>query len=289
MNEQQNGEPGPEHPDPAAQQVPPTPPTAPGQIATPAQPDLGAPATYYQQPANNYQPQPPKKRGLPVGAWIGIAIGGVVLLGIISLVIALIVWLVLIPKPTPVPETEPVPPVEVPGEDDAPLPTDEVISLDAPSNFTSGPFWAVTYAADWDIVQFDVEGINEFSHAPTGCQFLSYQGYGDPNVTASDDRTATEDTIPTALQIGIPWDFTVEPEVLVDGSVDVPVDYAYAVEMLKLRADYTSSDGDRTRQIVMRTFMPDDIALYAEVDCPSSAEAEDAAQQMLDGLAITEY
>jgi len=59
--------------------------------------------------------------------------------------------------------------------------------------------------------------------------------------------------------------------------------------MLKLRADYTSSDGDRTRQIVMRTFMPDDIALYAEVDCPSSAEAEDAAQQMLDGLAITEY
>jgi hypothetical protein len=35
--------------------------------------------------------------------------------------------------------------------------------------------------------------------------------------------------------------------------------------------------------------MPDNLALYAEVDCPANADAEAVGQAMLDGLTITEY
>ena len=69
----------------------------------------------------------------------------------------------------------------------------------------------------------------------------------------------------------------------------MPVDWAYSVEMSRYVAIYPTADGDRQRQILLRTFMPDNLALYAEVDCPATPEGDKAAQSVLDGISITEF
>ena len=41
--------------------------------------------------------------------------------------------------------------------------------------------------------------------------------------------------------------------------------------------------------MLLRSFMPNNLALYAEVDCPATPEGDKAAQTILDGLTISEY
>lgn len=233
---------------------------------------------------------PPRKKGLPVGAWIGIGAGALVLL----LVVALGIWVVVgtarprVSDPMPLPTTEA--PAEEPTEEpESPEPLG-VVTLDDTFDLTNGVYWGVPFISDWDVVRFDEQGVNEFSNAAVGCQFLSYQGLGAEGITSADDRGATEETIATALQIGIPWtSATASPEVNSDGSVELPVDYAFSAEFQRFVAKYPTAGGDRQRQMVLRAFMPDNIALYAEVDCPATAEGDAAAQEMLDGLTLTQY
>ncbi len=186
----------------------------------------------------------------------------------------------------------PLPPAteELPEEDPNTSEQLEVVTLDDVSNFAAGPYWGVPFEDGWDIVRFDEQGVNEFTNPTAGCQFLTYQGYGPEGLTSTDDRGATEETISTALQIGLPWTAaTADPTVTMDGSFEVPVDWTYNVEMQRFLATYPSADGDRQRQMLLRSFMPNNLALYAEVDCPATAAGNEAAQVILDGLTITEY
>ena len=229
----------------------------------------------------------PPRKGLPVGAWIGIGAGALVLLLIIALGIALPFLL----KGPATSEPAPVPPTtEVPEEEPETPAQLDLVTLDDPSEFAAGPYWAVPFEDGWDIVRFDEQGVNEFKNVATGCMFFTYQGYGPEGLTATEDRGATEETLSTALQIGLPWTAaTADPEVNPDGTVEMPVDWAYSVEMSRYVAIYPTADGDRQRQILLRTFMPDNLALYAEVDCPATPEGDKAAQSVLDGISITEF
>lgn len=231
---------------------------------------------------------PTPRKGLPVGAWIGIGAGALVLL----LLIISGIFVTTLLRSAAVPEPIPAPPIteELPEEDPGASDPLEVVTLDDVTNFKAGPYWGVPFESGWDIVRFDEQGVNEFSNAAVGCQFLTYQGYGPEGLTSTDDRGATEETLPTAMQIGLPWTAaTADPTVTSDGSFEVPVDWTYNVEMQRFVAIYPSADGERQRQMLLRSFMPNNLALYAEVDCPATAAGNEAAQVILDGLTITEY
>ena len=283
------------------------PPPQQSQPWAPSQPPQQQPGQFAQQPyATAQQAQPgqpyaqpqqyapgmpptgaPPRKGLPVGAWIGIGAGALVLLLIIALGIALPFML----KGPATPEPAPAPPTtEVPEEEPETPAQLDLVTLDDPSEFAAGPYWAVPFEDGWDIVRFDEQGVNEFKNVATGCMFFTYQGYGPEGLTATEDRGATEETLSTALQIGLPWTAaTADPEVNPDGTVEMPVDWAYSVEMSRYVALYPTADGDHQRQILLRTFMPDNLALYAEVDCPATPEGDKAAQSILDGISITEF
>ena len=271
-----------------AQQAQPGQPYAQPQQYAPGQPQPGQPPQPGQQYAPGMPPTgAPPRKGLPVGAWIGIGAGALVLLLIIALGIALPFML----KGPATSEPAPVPPTtEVPEEEPETPAQLDLVTLDDPSEFAAGPYWAVPFEDGWDIVRFDEQGVNEFKNVATGCMFFTYQGYGPEGLTATEDRGATEETLSTALQIGLPWTAaTADPEVNPDGTVEMPVDWAYSVEMSRYVAIYPTADGDRQRQILLRTFMPDNLALYAEVDCPATPEGDKAAQSVLDGISITEF
>ena len=271
-----------------AQQAQPGQPYAQPQQYAPGQPLPGQPPQPGQQYAPGMPPTgAPPRKGLPVGAWIGIGAGALVLLLIIALGIALPFLLkgpaTLEPAPAPPTTDAPTEEPETPAQLD-------LVTLDDPSDFSAGPYWGVPFEDGWDIVRFDEQGVNEFKNVATGCMFFTYQGYGPEGLTSTDDRGATEETLSTALQIGLPWNAaTADPEVNPDGTVEMPVDWAYSVEMSRYVALYPTADGNRQRQILLRTFMPNNLALYAEVDCPATPEGDKAAQTILDGLAITEF
>lgn len=279
----------------------PTQPAQPGAWPSQAQQQPGAQqyAQGQQYPGQQYaqgQPQmaagptgvKPPRKGLPVGAWIGIGAGALVLLLVVIIGIGMAIMLnkPAAPDPLPAPPTIDAPEPEAPE-----TPTQlDFVTLDDPADFTSGPYWGVPFEDGWDIVRFDEQGVNEFKNVTAGCMFFTYQGYGPEALKSTDDRGATEETLSTALQIGLPWDAaTKSPEVNPDGTVEMPVDYAYSVEMSRYVALYPTADGDRQRQILLRTFMPDNLALYAEVDCPATADGDKVAQKILDGLTITEF
>ncbi|MBL5972292.1 MAG: hypothetical protein ACNYNX_02430 [Leucobacter sp.] len=290
-----NGQPQPPQPPPytapPAPQIPqyqaPQPPyTAPPGYQGPGAPgQQGAP----QQPWAQPQPQQPVRRGLPVGAWIGIGAGALVLVGAMVLVILLVV----IPATRLVTElgrdrataSEPAEDGLVEEEPLSPASVG-VLTLDDTADFLAGPYWSVPFFDDWDIVTFDVEGINHFSNAGVGCQLLTYQGYGDPNVADGNDWDASEATVPAALQIGLPWDSTGDPDVVMDGIFEVSADYYDSVEMVRLFAQYSSAEGERERQMLIRAFMPENIVLYAEVDCLAGSQVPD---EIFDRLRITEF
>ena len=245
-----------------------------------------------QYPAPAHQQAPPAgapRRGLPVGAWIGIGAGALVFLLVIGIGATMLVGALL--RPTPAPIVTPLPSPEEDLGDEDPFSDNggELLSLDDTADFAAGPYWMTPFPDGWEIVTFDVEGVNEFTHTDTGCRFFSYQGYGAEGVDASGDREASEATIPTALQIGIPWEATADPDVVPDGTVEVMANYSYPVEMMRLVADYQAPGGDRQRQMLLRTFMPGNLALYAEVDCPATAAGGDAATEMFEGLGITDF
>ncbi len=264
-------------------------------------PQQGAPGQYaQQQPAQASQPgqqqpfsvpagAPVPRKGLPVGAWIGIGAGAFVF---VLLIAVGLVWFILAqtpsaepiaPAPTTAPQVEPDT-----GTDRGA--SGERVSLDDPSNFSAGPFWGVPMESGWDIVRFDEQGVNEFKNSTAGCQFLTYQGFGPEGLTSADDRGATAETIGTAIQIGIPWNSTsMDFELVEDGTQDVEVDWAYPVEMQRYIAKYPSAEGERQRQMLLRVFMPSNIAMYAEVDCPASPAGDEAAKKVLDGLSLSEF
>ena len=275
-------------PFPQGAQGPQTPPP-PGYGAPQAQPPGWPPGQPFsgQQPLGHQHPglqpsglqppgQQPPKRGLPVGAWIGIGAGAFVLLAGLVIAAILVIGAVSSLNSNLVQEIR-----EVPTSPSAPLEDDEpdidlrdadleALGLDDASDFSQGPYWNVPFEQGWDIEVFDVDGVNRFSHPASGCSLYTFQGFGDPSVTAADDRAASEATVPVALQIGLPWTAaTADPTVETVGVQEVTsYNYEY-VEMLRLKATYPTAEGDRERHMLIRTFMPDNVVLYAEIDCPA--------------------
>lgn len=273
---------------------------------SPAPPQQRDPFTQYAQPTSQsqyeqsqhaaHQPQPQQGPALSVGAWIGISLAslGVVVAAILTITLVIVPAMRLLAAASPGAGTAP-PVTQLPdGEGFEDLPGDsdgasDTVTLDDTADFLAGPFWGIPFQDGWEIDVFDVEGENRFSHPASGCALFSYQGFGPEDAFAATDREATELTVPTALQIGIPWDATADPNVSIDDSIELLANYSYPVEMMRLVADYPSPDGDRQRQMVMRTFMPNNAALYFEIDCPATSGAAEVAQQIIDELGITEF
>lgn len=278
---------------PQQQQYPQQPYQASGQPA----PQQGAPyAPWMQQPAPGFEPP---KRGLSVGAWIGI-IGGALLLVGAAVAVVLLVIVPGMKEPDVVAggdtttsrTTTSTPPSPSPSPSPSPTPPSTgSLGLDDVASFTAGPFWGVPFDAEWSIVRFDVEGFNEFSNDALQCRFLTFQGFGDPSVTDPGDRAASENTVAAALRIGLPWTgATGEPNVVPNGSRDIMAmaqNHSGDVEMMRLLATYSTASGDRERHILIRTFMPANAALYAEVDCP--AGMSDVAEDLFDEMYVTDF
>lgn len=252
-----------------------TQPAPPPQFAPPQMPPGGA----------------PPGRGLPVGAWIDIGAGALVLLGLIVTVVLVGVFALAnvgrgvaeIRNGEVPPDQDPPAVTEEPGSQDG------TVTLDDHLDYAAGPFWSVPYGDDWDIVTLDQQGYNRFSNPTTGCRLLTFQGSGDPAETTDSDRAASERLIGTALGIGLPWEgATADPVIKPDGSFEVPFDSAQPVEMMRFSAKYATAAGDREREILIRVFMPGNNALYAEVDCPA-AEIDETSEEIFGALGITQY
>lgn len=254
---------------------------------------LGQQMPGQQQYAYAAPGQPPQKRkGLPVGAWIGIIGGGVLLLALV-----LVAAFMILPRllgigfavdpsaPTGLPEQQ-TPDTTPEGSGTAG--SSGTVTLDDQLDYSAGPFWSVPLNSDWDVDTFDVGGYNRFSDPTTGCKILTFQGEGDPAETSNSDRVATRNLIEVALTIGLPWEATSNPTVEESGSENLLMDFGDEVELAKYVATYPAADGDRERQILLRAFTPGNAALYAEVDCPT-AEIDRVAGEMFDKMGLTEF
>lgn len=289
----------------------PTPPTTPvppiGYQPPPTQqPPAYQPPAYAQDPAAAQQPgyppqghgqqppappTPPQRKGLPAWAWVLISVAALFFIGVIVAIA------VFVPRFINATASGPLPIPAVPAP--APAPTEKLEIGEAPSgtvytmddqvDFSAGPFWNVTFEGDWDIDIFDVDGVNQMTNLAAGCTFYTFQGFGPLEAAdATDDREATELTIPTALQMGLPWAASDDPVVLPDGERLVEYDFGAAeVAMQQVRATYTGADGKpRERLLLLRAFTPGSNALLAQVDCPAGSPELEAR---LDGLAITQF
>lgn len=235
------------------------------------------------------QPLPPRqKKQLSLGAWIGIIAGGLMLVLFIAY---LAIYLTAVaggsnqgtdPSPTPKPTPQ------EPQEDESSRGV--VYFLNDTTTFTNGPFWVISVQDGWEALMFNRDGYHHFSHPSSGCELMSYQGYGVDGVVAEDDRSATEETIEAVLRSGLPWDKAIE-EPVVDpaGTVVLPGDGYDRVELQRLVTNYQTVDGERKREIYLRTFMPANNLLFVEVDCPATADGEAAETPMLENIRVTEY
>ena len=301
-------------PDPQVPPVPPAPPVPPLPPVPPA-PGAGAPVPYPGQPTPfpgaqppyagqpQYPAQPPQypgapvppgqppRRGLPAWAWVVLGVVAALFIGLI------VAMAVLIPRmmsefadaagPSPVPTEQAPAPTDDPGDDDTLGGT--VYSLDQRVTLAAGPFWGIDFDEDWQIEIWDTNGVNQMSHAESGCKMYTFQGTGVPDAAGSaSDREATELTIPVALGMGLPWDASGEPSVQPDGSWNATLDFGPdQVEMAQLRAQYTSTGGEaRERVMILRAFLPTNNVLLAQVDCPAgSTELTDR----IDDLTVSQY
>lgn len=268
---------------PSVQQVPPAP-----QYAAPPPHSPGQTPQYAGAPV---PPGQPPRRGLPAWAWVVIGVFAALFIGLI------VAMAVLIPRI--VNEfTDAANPSPLPTEG-APAPTDDfddddvlggtVFSLDQQVPLAAGPFWGIGYDADWQIEIWDTEGVNQLSHAESGCKMYTFQGTGVPDAaTAATDREATELSIPVALGLGLPWDSAVDPEVGPDGSWNARFDFGPdQVELTQLRAQYTTTSGEaRERVILLRAFLPVNNVLLAQVDCPAG---ESELMDQLEDFSVTQY
>ena len=301
-------------PDPQVPPVPPAPPVPPVPPVPPA-PGAGAPVPYPGQPTPfpgaqppyagqpQYPAQPPQypgapvppgqppRRGLPAWAWVVLGVVAALFIGLI------VAMAVLIPRivneftdaanPSPLP-TEGVPaPTDDLDDDDFLGGT--VYSLDQQVPLAAGPFWGIGYDADWQIEIWDTDGVNQMSHAESGCKMYTFQGTGVPDAAGSaTDREATELSVPVALGLGLPWDSAVDPEVMPNGSLNVRFDFGPdQVELTQLRAQYTTTGGEaRERVILLRAFLPLNNVLLAQVDCPAG---EPELMDQLEDFSVTQY
>ncbi|KKI21015.1 MULTISPECIES: hypothetical protein [unclassified Leucobacter] len=272
--------------DPAPADAPryaPPPQYAPPQYAPPQ-----ATVPQLAPPVPPYGPPPSAARRLPVGAWIGIGAGALVLLLVIALGVFLVAG-VLGAQPrssTAGSAPSPTPSETAPSDGGA----GSGNSLDTRVDFAAGPFWSMTIdsANGWTAEIIDQQGVNRIRNERTSCVLMTYQGAGDPKASMASDRAATDDTLEAALKIGLPWTgATGSPEVEPDSTVSVPLDGGGSVEMLRLTSRYQTADGERERTILLRAFTPANSALMAQVDCPSWA-ARTFGDPALQGLSITE-
>lgn len=232
-------------------------------------------------PSGPVGPQPPK-RGLPVGAWIGIAAGALVLLGAIVFTFVFVIGAAgaafsstTQERPT---TTQPAPPLD---DDDADDDADDIelgasgtLLIDGVADFAVGPYWEVGFNSEWQIDVFDVGGENRFTHPATGCQFFSYQGFGGFASASDGDQIASEKVLENAVRggLGLEWQATGSPNIVFDRTVMLEA-YGYdGVEMLRYVSDYVHADGsNRQRVFLIRNFQPSDAVLYAMTDCPVAA------------------
>lgn len=257
-----------------------------GQPAPPLEP--------WQQVAPQQAVHPPvveRQRGLPVGAWIGIGVGAVTLLALflVSLIVILPMLTGLLKGPDPT-WTGPGPGPESPT---VPEPTESFgtdrVSLDDSLDIVAGPFWSTPIDEGWDIQIFDEDGYNHFTHSESGCQIVTFQGPGDPSETASDDGTATKNVVPLTFDLGLTWGEEVvasDIDVVPSGELDVLFNFETPVEFQRLSADYEYEGETFNRQMLLRTFMPSNGLLYAEVDCPGTST--DMADEVFRGLGLTD-
>lgn len=287
---EQGQSPAGQAPPPPAQ--PPLPPYPAPQYPAAQHPALEYPSppypnSQYAQPSGHQPPpqqpygfpQPPRK-GLPVGAWIGIAAGALVLVAVI--VIGTIFAIRAVSSVTAniareLPTTTPSPlPTPTPKDLDDHFETggSGTLLMTGTADFAAGPWWAVEFEDGWNIDVFDVAGENRFSHPATGCQFYSYQGFGGFASTSDDDQTASEKTLENAVAggLGLEWQATGSPNIVFDRTVLLDA-YGYdEVEMLRYVSDYTVADGSaRERVFLIRNFQPSDAVLLAMTDCPAAA------------------
>lgn len=304
---------------PEAPPAPPLPPAAPmlqydapGPYAPPPAPNLpgiggtgaGSPP---RAPSGDPSPAPagpPQRDGLSAGEWVGISIGAVVFAGVLiaaggATVLMLTMGalffepfsrgMTTVEGPTIIEEPLPRAPEtpDGPGYDPPPFEPDLLaLPLENGADFAAGPYWSVPIAEGWDIVQFDVDGVNHFVHPQSSCEFRTFQGFGDPGETYVDDREASVDALSIVLAQGLPWNAVAEvPEPSSLGSMYLDSNRYVDVEMLWYYTGYESENGMRERDILVRQFTPDNIVLYAEVDCPVGAEQ---TFDILDNLAITD-
>lgn len=304
-------QPEPSDPQSGAPTGPPVPNEAPPQAAPPPQvvPQVVPPVPQYAPPVPRYAPPqaapgyaPPQlpvpphpapvRRGLPVGAWIGIGAGALVILLTVVVGVLFVAGALgakprsTVSGPTPSASPSPSPSETAPGESGS----GSGNSLDSRVDFAAGPFWAVKIDSGngWKTEVLDQQGYNKLANPPTGCALLTFQGTGDPSASTANDRAATDDTIAAALKIGLPWTgATASPDVRKDSTVSVPIVGGGSIEMLRLTTTYEAKDGERQRTILLRAFTPGNGVLMAQADCPSWA-MQTTGLPALEGLSVTD-
>ncbi len=289
--QQPYGAPGqqPSYP-PAASQ----PPQQPPQPQGPYQPTQQYPQGPYQ-PTQQYPQQPypgqqqygpppggprPPKRGFPAWAWW--LIGGGVLLVILLIVGAVIVANAFgnLARPAPVPTPAPTATESAPSpsEPDAPDTAGDLpdpVTMEAGSELPADlqPGFSATFGdTGWD---YDLEkenftnGTGNYLDEETGCTAYSYQ------TLATDLDFVEGDDHGNSIQILETWfeetDLPEPGSYFIEDSFD-----GTSVEFLAIQSDY--DDGSSTVTI-SRGFAATNIAMIAEVTCPSGTDVVEQFEQ----------
>lgn len=225
-------------------------------------------------PTQQPPPQPPApappRRGLPVWAWVLIAVGALMLIGLIVVIVIAVVLITTL-RPDPVdPIGAPTPPPTAEATAAPVEPGAGPFSLDSIAPAAQGPFWSVPgdVLTEWETIVFDVDGLNHFQNAELGCDFRTYQAFGVGDPADVSDRAASEAQMDVLAEVWLS-EGLIDVERLPQETVWLEMDFTDEVEFLVDRIDGTYAETGVASQtyLIGREFIASGGALAARLEC----------------------
>lgn len=240
-----------------------------------------------QMPSNGWQgaptaPRPPVKKGLPGWALALIIVGGVLFIGFVvaAVVVASLILNAMNQQDCSAPgscgQVAPHSPTEDWPDDSTTTPDNsgestDWIPLDEVADFGGPAIWTVSVLDGWDVVTFDLGGINSFENKQTGCVFVTSQNAMTVDPTVTSDRAASEELIRQLTQnLSDSATSTVE---LGTGAIDVAVGSAESgatVEFLTTALEQELPQGTRVVEILARRMPASGGFMWAQLSCDAS-------------------
>ena len=239
-----------------------------------------------QAPQPAPQPTPTSRRGLPLGAWIGIGAAAVAVVAAV-----LVAALVIVPNVLQNNSQGAGSADQAEGEN--PADSVPVVTLDDRLDYAVGPFWVEHINNDWRPHALGNDGPRLFSHRKNTCQLYTYFGEIDLAADVTDDRAATQAAVSLAWEEGLDWGLAPEvPEPEAAGSVEIIMNDEEPVELARFSAQFETEEEffggfvAHERHVIVRAFAETGTFVHATIDCRD--EHADGIDEVITKIGITD-